>query len=138
MFALNAQRLRVQDKDALDEITQFANIARPVVLLQRGERILGHLDMRTAILRAELLQKLLDEKRNIFLAIAQRRNEERNHIQPIEEVFTKVTASNLLLEVLVGGRDHTNIDVYRVRSADGKEPLFVERAQNLSLRLQAH
>ena len=44
VFALNAGGSWVEDEDALDQVAQFADVAGPVVLAQRGEGVVGHLD----------------------------------------------------------------------------------------------
>ena len=50
MLALDALGLGVEDQDALDEIAQLADVAGPVVLLERGEGVFGHLDVGAAVL----------------------------------------------------------------------------------------
>jgi hypothetical protein len=66
VLALDAQCLRVQDQDALDKIAQLADVARPVVLLECAEGVFGHLDVRTAVLDAELLQEFLEAASSIL------------------------------------------------------------------------
>ena len=111
MLALDAQRLGVEDQDAFDQIAQLANVARPMVLLEGGEGVVGHINVGATVLRAKLLEEFLDEKRDVFLAVAQWRNEKRDDVQAIEEIFAKVAASDLFLKILVGGSDDANVDV---------------------------
>ena len=138
MFAVDALDFRIEDQDALDEIAQFADVAGPVILLERGESVVGHLDVGPAVLCAELLQEFFDEERDVFLAVAQRRDKKRNDVETVEEVFAEVAAGDLFFEVFVGGGDDADIDVDGVGGADGEETLLVERAKNLGLRLEAH
>ena len=138
MLALDALGLGVEDQDALDEIAELADVAGPVVLAQGGEGVFGHLDVRSAVLLAELLQEFLDEERDVFLAIAERRHEEGDDVEAVEEVFAEVAAGDLFFEILVGRGDDSDVDVDGVRCSDGEEALFVECAQNLGLRLEAH
>jgi hypothetical protein len=84
-----------------------------------------HFDVRAAVLLAELLQEFLDEERDVLFALAQGRDEERDDVEAVEEVFAEVAAGDLFPEVLVGGGDDADIDVEGLGGADGKEALFV-------------
>src|SRR5579871_4540628 len=114
MFALDTLCLWIEDNDALYQISQFANVAWPMVLLQRGQRVFRHLYIRTAVLLTELLQKLFHQKRDVLLAISQRRHVERNYVKPIEEVFAKIPPRNLLLQVFVRRSNHAHINMDRM------------------------
>ena len=78
------------------------------------------------------------QERNVLLALAQRRDEEGDDVEAVEEVFAEVAARDLLFQVLVGGGDDAHIGVYGMGCADRQEALFVERAQDACLRLEAH
>ncbi len=125
MLALDALGLGVEDEDALDEVAQLADVAGPVVLAEGGEGVFGHLDVGAAVLRAELLEEFLDEERDVFLAVAQGRDEEGDDVEAVEEVFAEVAAGDLFFEVFVGGGDDADVDVDGVAGADGVEALFV-------------
>ena len=109
-----------------------------MILLQRSQRVFGHLYMRTTILRAELLQKLFDQQRNILFAITQRRNKKWNYIQPIKKILAKIPTGNLFLKILIRRSDHPHIHMHRMRRTHRQKPLFIERTQHFGLRLQAH
>src|SRR5271154_5001973 len=94
--------------------------------------------MGTAVLSAELLQEFLDEKRDVFLAIPQRRDVERDDVEAIEEVFTKVAAGDLLFKVFVRSSNDADIDMDRVRRSNGEKALLVERAKDFGLCLETH
>ena len=138
MLAFEAQHLGIEDEDAFDEVAELADVARPVVLAQRVERVLSHLNVGASVLCAELLEELLDQRGDVLLAVAQRRNEEGDDVEPVEEVFAEVAAGDLLFEVLVGGGDDAHIDVDGMGGADREEALFVEGAEDLGLGLEAH
>ncbi len=133
MFALDASGLGVEDEDALDEIAQLADVAGPMILLERGEGVFVHLDAGPPVLGTKLGEKLFDEQRDILLAIAQRRDEEGDDVEAIEEVFAEVAAGDLFFKVFVGGGDDAYVDVHGVAGADGKEALFVEGTEDLGL-----
>ena len=83
-------------------------------------------------------QEITRKNGNIFLAIAQRRNEEGNYVQPIEKILAKSAAGDFLLEVFIGGGDHANVHVSGLVRADAFEALFFQHAQHFGLRAQAH
>src|ERR1035441_7856890 len=66
---------------------RWQHVSGPVVLAQRVQRVGMHLHVGTAVLRAEFLQELLDQLRDIFLALAQRRDEEGNDVEAVEQVM---------------------------------------------------
>ncbi len=74
---------------------------------------------------AELLQEFFDEERDVFFAVAQRRDEEGDDVEAVEEVFAEVAAGDLFFEVFVGGGDDADVDVDGVAGSDGVEALFV-------------
>jgi hypothetical protein len=62
-----------QQQKTLDDIAQFANISRPCVLLERINCLLGKWNRLPSILRADLAGKVLDQRGQVFNALAQRR-----------------------------------------------------------------
>ncbi len=75
---------------------------------------------------------------NILAPVAQRRDEEGNHVEAVEEIFAEIAAFDLFLQVLVGRRHHAHVYLHVCGGADGLEALLFERAQHLGLRAQAH
>src|SRR5260370_14451809 len=78
------------------------------------------------------------ENGDVFLAVAQRRHEERNYIQAIKQILTKGAARDFLLEVFGGGGEDASIHGEGLAGAYRLEALFFEDAQNFGLRAQAH
>jgi len=54
-------------------------------------------------------------------------------VETVVEVLAERPGRDLLLEVLVGGRDDANVGLYRVLSADALETPILEHAKNLDL-----
>ncbi len=125
MLGFDALGFGVEDQDALDDVAQLADVAGPVVLLERGEGGVGDFDVGAAVLLAELGEEFAGEERDVFLAIAQRRDVEGDDVEAVEEVFAEVAAGDLLFEVLVGGGDDAGVDVDGRGGADGVEALLV-------------
>ena len=132
---------------ALDGVLELANVAGPVIGHQPAHALLRHRDARQAIGRRlrrvgsgrialgfELRQKMLDEQRDVFFPLAQRRQLHRDHVQPVEEILTELPFGDQLREVAVGRCDHPNVDLDRVRVADALELTLLQHAQQLHLQ----
>ena len=61
-------------------------------------------------LAREPLRVRLGEQRDIRLALAQRRQPQRKHVQPIIQVLAKAPRAHLGGEVAIGRRDHAHVD----------------------------
>ena len=80
---------RCEDHRPFDDVAQLADVARPRVALQLAQTVLRQrLDGL-----AERLRELVDERphqpRNVFDALAQRRHDDRKHVEPIEQIFAE-------------------------------------------------
>src|SRR5258708_6379992 len=72
---------------ALDGVFKLSHVARPVVLLQSGQpALVDPFDAAPGALRV-FLDEMLDQRRNVVPAIAQRWNLDRNHVEPVEEIL---------------------------------------------------
>src|SRR5205823_11788270 len=82
---LRNPRAVAHDVGALDNVPQLAHVARPTVALQplecgRRER----LGLRGTLV--ELLEEMLRKKLDIAVALAQRRHEQRKHLETVKQV----------------------------------------------------
>ena len=78
------------------------------------------------------------QQRDVLDPVTQGGYVERNHVQPVEQIFAEVAAIDLLFELLVGGGDHAAVHADAFERADGFDTLFVEHPQQLGLRTEAH
>ena len=63
---------------------------------------------------------------------------DRNHVEPIVEVFAEASGGDLLLQILVGRRDDAHVDLDRVVAADRPDLPVLEHPQQLALQLGPH
>ena len=82
---------------------------------------------------------MLEEERDVFDAIPQRRDVHADHVQPEEEVLAEVAGRDFFRKIAVSGRDQTNVDA-RVRAigADALNLAGLEEAQEHDLHAGAH
>ena len=78
---------------------------------------------------------MLRQQRDVFTPLAQRRERDREDIEPVVEIVPEAVLPNFLGEVAIGGRDDTHVDVHRPRAAQSLELPFLKDAQQLGLKL---
>jgi hypothetical protein len=76
---------------------------------------------------------MVDERRHVGEPLAQRRNPEGVHVEPIQQILSKPSGLDFPLEISVGGCDHAGRDPDRSIATEAHDfPLF-EHAQQLRL-----
>src|SRR5690606_13475730 len=94
----------------LDDVLELADVSGPVVALQCGDLAFG--ERRSGL--AQLLRYARDEmgreRKDVFLALAKRRDAERKHAQAIIKVLTETPGAHVGGEIVVGGGDDANVD----------------------------
>ncbi len=78
------------------------------------------------------------EERNIFLALAQRRQMNLDRVQAEQQIFAEASAGDFGLHVGVGRGKNARIHATRGRRADAFELAGFERAQKLGLEIHRH
>src|SRR6266436_6340808 len=78
------------------------------------------------------------EERNIFATLAERRQLDGDHAEAVIEILAEAALGNLLLEILVGGGDDSDVDVIFFVATNRPDLAFLEHAVQLDLHGQAH
>jgi len=86
-----------------DDILQLADISRKTVRHELREGLAGDFPATA--------QDMLDQKRKVFQAPAERRNENRKYVQSIVEVFAKLASTHHGHEFAVGGGDDAQVQL---------------------------
>ena len=66
-------------------------------------------------------------------ALAQRRNIQRHHVEPVVQIFAESALLERRAQVLVGGGDHAHVDAARDVAAQALELALLQDAQQLHL-----
>src|SRR4051794_7585692 len=127
-----------EDRRALHHVPQLADVARPGILLEDLQRLLLHRPHRLAVARVELGEERLDQQGHVFLAIAQRRQLEREHVQPVVEILAELAGAHGVGRVLVGRGNHPHVDALLLTAAQTPERPLLQDAQQLHLRRRLH
>ena len=134
------QRLRGQDvrrlerDHPLDHVLQLAHVARPVVLLDA--RAWRRTEMRfcgTPMFVEVLGDEVVDEQRDVFAPLAQRRQRDRDDVDAVEEVLAERAVADRLGEVAVGRGDDAHVDLRLDVRADLAHDAILQHAQQLDL-----
>src|SRR5438477_533832 len=76
--------------------------------------------------RARLLEEEARERLDLFDAMPERRNDDRDPVQTKEEILPKTPAQALRLEIAVGGGDEANVDRARLERAHPEHLALLE------------
>src|SRR5882724_4741269 len=86
----------------LDDVLQLANISRPVIGLEQFQRIPFDTPNFFAGFLCVALDEILDQKRNVVRAIAQRGKMNRENIQAIKKILAERAGCNRGLQIAIG------------------------------------
>ena len=92
-----------------DDVTELAHVARPAVLLQDCEAagVAPSTRLRNSV---EPIDEVLDEQRDILRVRPERRDRDRQDVQPVEQVGPEARLCDFRVEVAVGRGDDPDID----------------------------
>ena len=88
------------------------------------------------VLFAELFEKVLDQQRNVFAPVAQRRQIDVDDVEPVVEILAEFLFLHHLAQVRIGGRENPHVDLHDFVRAERREFLLLNHAQQLRLRLR--
>ncbi len=123
-----------QQGGPLHHVLEFPDIAGPGIALEHVHD--GQREMRPAVAapRRELAEKVRRQRQDVFLTLAQRRQEDGKDIEAVKEVAAKAALRHHPLEVAVGGGDDAHVRPQRLHAAQTLEDPFLEHAEQLGLR----
>ena len=128
-----------QDRRALDDVAQLADVAGPRVALEDVHRLLIDGANRLAVAGVELVEECLHEERDVLASVAQRRQLDGEDVEPVvtgpRAACRCCTASG---GIDVGGGDHAHVNGLFLPSAEAPERPLLQHAQQLDLRRGHH
>ena len=80
---------------------------------------------------------MADQRGNLVAALAQRRDGQRDDVQPVEQVLAEAALLDQLQQVRVGRGDDADVDVDGVRFAERVDLARLEKAQQLGLQVES-
>src|SRR5579864_7937814 len=121
------------DGRALEDVPQFTHVAGPGVPLEQAHRRVADAPDRAAVAAIRIGDERLDEDGQIVLAVAEGRQLDREHVQPVIEVFAKLVLPDGLERLDVRRRDDANVDALFALAADRPKCPLLEDPEELRL-----
>src|SRR5262249_26057000 len=91
-----------------------------------------------AVPLTQLLDEVSGEQREVLLALAQRRQLDRHHLEAEVEVLAKLPLGDRRLQVAVRRRQQADVDLDWLVGADAVDLLVLQDTQQLRLQRQRH
>ncbi len=127
------QRGLLQHHGPLHGIAQLAYVARPGVQQQGGDGILRKAPdfaLEAPVVDAD---EMPGQRQDVRAPLAQRRNDDLDDVEAIEQVHAKGATVHGCHQILVGSRHETQIDVKIGQAANAAEAAALQNAQQLGL-----
>src|SRR5439155_910997 len=122
-----------EDEERLEHVLELAHVAGPGVLEERPQRAGGREREGGAMRAVEARDEVLDERRQVFAPLPERRERDREHAQAIVEVAAKLPRLDHAPEVAVGGGDDAEVDPPHAGGAERPHLPVLHDAQELRL-----
>ena len=125
------QRAGIDGHHVLHAVFELAHVARPIV----GEHDFHRLG-RDVVVAADAGQKMIDQRGDVFFALAQRRQTNVDDVQPEIKVAAKGAFFHFLGQIAIGGGDDAEIRAPGDQRSHRTEFLFLQDPQQLGLQVQ--
>ncbi len=122
----------------LDGTLQFTDVSGPVVLDERLHRVRRNRTNVLSKLAIEQLDEVFHQDRDVIRTIAQRRQLNRENVQPIEQVLTKLALLDEQFQVSVCRGDHAHVNLHRLIASHSLERAVLQQSQHLRLCRRCH
>ena len=121
----------------LDGVLKFAYVSGPGIGHEGLGRVRRNGGNRRAFGRLQA-DEVAGERDDVVLALAQRRDVDRDHREAVVEVAAERALHHGLLEVRVGRGDHAHVHGDVLRAAHAADFAFLQDAQELALEQEGH
>lgn len=127
-----------QNGSALQNVSEFANVAWPVIIHQRLARLARYAGRRPTDRPADFFDEGFGQRDQVVTPLTQRRKVNCKDVEPEVQVLAKMSMLDGLLQIAVGGSDNACISLEHASAAKPLELALLQDAQKLGLRRNAH
>ena len=127
-----------ENDGAFDDVTQFTDIAGPIVGLQLDDAGLGEAGFGGAEIAGGQMNEMLCQEWDILAAVAEGGDLDGKDIQSIIEIFAEATGDDFFFEVAIGGADNPDIRTAGAVFADAFVQFFLQDAEQFALEGQGN
>src|SRR5215472_6685399 len=123
-----------QDDIALDQVFQFPDVTRPVVLLQDAHQVLGDGFGAAVVLVVVVIEEEVNQIFDVAPAFTQGRHVQIHDVDTVEQVLAKGSTLDLDFQLAVGGAHHAHFHPLVFLGADAAELAVLQQLQQLRLQ----
>jgi hypothetical protein len=122
-----------------NDVLQLANVSRPVIGLQRRQRLGRRLHRPYVVVLRVHLEEVLHQHRHVLTPIAQRRHHDVDDVEPVIQILAELIRGDAIQEPAVGRCHDPHVDACaRAIAADALNLARFKEAQQQRLHAQAH
>ena len=126
------------EHEAVCHVAQLAHVARPGVGHQFGELGAGRQRGRALVARGRKQREMLEQQRDVFASLAQRRQLDHRDADAVVQVGAKLLLIAQRLQVVLAGGDHAAVEGNGLVGADALDAALLQGAQQLDLHGHRH
>jgi hypothetical protein len=116
-------------------VRQLADVSRPWIGRECGDCRGRHAAPAHIVFPREYASVVIEQQRDVFAPLAQRRKRHFDSVQTVEQVATEKLFASQVLRRPVGRRDEADVDLARPRAADRHDFAPLEDRQQLRLQV---
>src|SRR5437899_1614963 len=121
------------DQRSLDRVLELADVPRPRVRHQQLPGVATQPRLPLAHPLAQAADEFLGEEHHVLAALAQRRQVNRKHAEPVIEILTELATRHCVREVSVGGDYEAKVGLERRGATDALELALLEDTEKFGL-----
>src|SRR5207302_10024706 len=121
------------DQRSLDCVLELPDVTGPRVCHQQLPSVAAQPRLPLAHPLAQAADELLGEEHHVLAALAQRRQVNREHAEPVVEIVAELAVRHGVGEVPVGGDDEAKVGLERRGAADALELVLLEDTEKFGL-----
>src|SRR2546427_10503620 len=96
-----------------DDLLELTHVSWPGIVDQKVQRASAEFPARPSVQQAESLKEVIGQDRDVFLALPERRDMNRNHVDRVIQILSKASRGNSGPQALVGRRDEADVALDR-------------------------
>ena len=128
---------RTENRQSFQQVLQLADVARPAIAGECGDRRRAETD-RTVATQAQRLVERFYQQRQVLEPVTQRRQLYRKDVQAEVQVAAEPAAGDLRVQVAIGGGDDSHVRRAQLAAAHTLVGALLQDAQELRLQLRRH
>ena len=125
-----------RDYGPLNHVLQFPHVSGPTVILESAHIVGSQRRDGAPHLGGEPTGKGRSQTYYVVAALAQRRQAERKHVQPVEEILTEFSLADGFLQIAIRRGQYPDVHLLGGRAADRIELALLEHAEQFRLQVE--